>query len=123
MNGKRGTTLVTVMVSVAILGITLAAATSAFIGAAKLTKHAGCVSAASNFAEGVMERVSAQPYASIQSANVRTALPRLPEAACSVAVTKREAGLKEVTVTCSWVEAGSPFRVQFATLAAEGGPR
>jgi len=114
--------LVAVMVSVAILAIALAAATSAFMSASKLTKHVACFTTASNFAEGVMERTCSKPFGSIKSADV-TAPAALRNGKCSVSVTKREAGLKEITVTCSWVEGSSPYRVRFSTLAAEGGRR
>lgn len=123
MSNTRGAALVTVMVSVAILAIALVAATSAFMSASKLTKHAACFTKASNFAEGVMERTCSQPFGSIGTANVTTGLPDLPQARCSVLVTKPEAGLKEITVTCSWVEGTKPCRVRFCTLAAGGGGR
>jgi Tfp pilus assembly protein PilE len=122
MSSKRGAGLVSVMVAVAILAITLTAATSAFMSASKLTKHAGCFTKASNFAEGVMERVSAQSFGSIRSTEVH-APAALPEGKCSVVVAKRDSGLKEITVICSWVEGTTPHKVRFSTLAAEGGRR
>ena len=123
MSSRRGTTLVTVMVSGAMLAIALVAAASAFIGAAKLTRHAACFTKASNFAEGVMERTCSQPFGSITTVNVTTGLPDLPQAGCSVSVIQPEAGLKEITVTCSWAEGTKPCRVRFSTLAAGGAGR
>lgn len=114
--------MVSVMVAVAILAIALVGATSGFMSASKLVKHASCFTAASNFAEGVMERVSSQSFGSIRSTNV-AAPAALPAAECSVSVTKRGAGLKEIVVTCSWVEGTTPCRVRFSTLSAEGGRR
>ena len=110
------------MVGVAILAIALTAATSAFMSASRLTKHAGCFTTASNFAEGVMERTSSQPFGSIESREV-TAPASLTQGKCSVSVSNRAADLKEITVTCSWIEGSAPHRVRLSTLAAKGGLR
>lgn len=121
ITSKRGMGLVTVMVSMAMLTIALVAATSAFISASKLTKHAACMTSASNFAEGVMERTRSRPFASIRTASVTNGLPKLPQAECSIAVAVPESGLKDITVTCSWVEHSVPYHVRFSTLVAGGG--
>ena len=121
MSSKRGMALVMVIVSIAILAIALAAAASAFMSASRLTKHAGYVAAASNLAESEMERVRSQPFASIGTANITRNLPSLPQSQCAVSVIKPEPGLKEITVTCSWVERKIPYHARFSTLVAGGG--
>ena len=122
MSKERGAGLISVMVAVAILAVTLAAATSAFLSASKLTKHAAYFSKASSFAEGVMERETAMSYSRLESRNV-AAPAALPEAKCIVAVAARSAGVKEVTITCAWTEGSKPYRVRFSTLVTEGGRR
>lgn len=120
MTSKRGVALVMVIVSIAMLAIALAAAASAFVSASRLTKHAAYVTAASNFAESEMERVRSLPFASIRTASV-AGPAGLPGAKCAVAVAVPEPGLKEITVTCSWVERKIPYYARFSTLAAGGG--
>jgi len=120
MNRTRGTTLVTVIVSIAILAVALASAASVFISAAKLAKHAANVTSAASFAESVMERVRSQPFASMESADVERGLPNLPGVRCEIAVASPEPGLKQITVTCSWTEGANPYNVRYSTLAAGG---
>lgn len=120
MNRMRGTTLVTLIVSIAILAVALASAASVFVSASKLTKHAANVTSAANFAESVMEHVLSQPFASTRSIDVKRDLPGLPGVRCAVAVAMREPGLKEITVTCSWAEGANPYSVRYSTLAAGG---
>jgi len=120
---KRGLALISVIVAVAILTCALTMAVSAFVSAARLTRHAANFTAASNFAEGVMERVKAEPFAGIKTAEVRSGLSTLPQAACTVNVKPAGDGLKEVAVACSWVEAGQRREVRFSTLVAMGGAR
>lgn len=120
MNRTRGTTLVTLIVSIAILAVALASAASVFISASKLTKHAANATTAANFAESVMEHVRSQPFASIKSVDVKRGLPSLPDVRCAVAVSLPEPGLKQINVTCSWSENGRPYNVRYCTLAAGG---
>ncbi len=119
---RRGAGLVAVMVSVTVLAIALTAATSAFMSASRLTRHAAHFARASNYAEGVMERVSSQPFRSIKNTDIE-APAALPGGQCVVSVTDRKGGLKEVTVTCSWVEGETSHRARFSTLVAEGQQR
>ena len=121
MSSKRGTALVTVIVSIAILAIALAAAASAFMSASRLTKHAAYVATASNFAESETERVRSLPFDLIKTANITGGLPNLPQSQCAVSVIKPEPGLKEITVTCSWVERKIPYHARLSTLIAGGG--
>ena len=120
MSRARGATLITLIVSIAILAVALAAAASVFLSASKLTKHAANMTAAASFAESVMEHVRSQPFASVKSVSVTRGLPNLPGARCEVTVAAPEPGLKQITVTCSWVEREIPYSVRFATLAAGG---
>jgi hypothetical protein len=113
--------LVMVIVSISILAIALAAAASAFMSASRLTKHAAYVTAASDLAESEMERARSLPFASIRTANVTTGPQNLPQGKCTVAVASPEPGLKEITVTCSWVERKMLYQVRYSTLAAGGG--
>lgn len=123
MIGRRGVSLVTVMVSVALLAVALTAATSAFFSASKLTRHTAYATMAGGFAEGIMERTIAQPYGSIRSTGVARNLPKLPQVSCSIDVSDRESGLKEITVGCSWVEGDTPHTVRYSTLKARGAAR
>jgi hypothetical protein len=91
------------------------------MSASRLTKHAACMTTAGNFAESEMERVRSQPFESIRTANITRGLPSLPQSQCAVSVTKPEPGLKEITVTCSWVEGKTPYHARFSTLVAGGG--
>ncbi len=120
MNRTRGTTLITLIVSIAILAVALASAASVFISASKLTKHAANTTSAAGFAESVMEHVRSQPFASIESVDVKRGLPNLPGIRCAVAVKSPEPGLKEITVTCSWAEGANPYSLRYSTLAAGG---
>ena len=120
MSSRRGATIITLITSIVILAIALAAAASAFLSASKLTRHAGCVTTASNFAESVMERVRTEPFGSIKSTVVARGLPKLPGASCAVAVSTPEPGLKEIVVTCSWIEGRTPCSARYATLVAGG---
>lgn len=120
MNSRRGATLISLMVSIAILAVALAAAASAFISAARLTKQAGHYTAASNFAQSIMEREMAQPFNSIRTGSVTDHLPNLPNAACGVTVDRPEPLLKQVTITCSWTEGRSPRTLRLCTLVAGG---
>jgi type II secretory pathway pseudopilin PulG len=120
MSRRRGTTLITLIVSIAILGVALATAASVFVSASKLTKHAANMASASSFAESVMEHVRSQPFGSIRSVDVTRGLPKLPGVRCAVAVRSPESGLKEITVTCSWAEGDNPYSVRYSTLAAGG---
>jgi len=110
-----------VIVSIAMLAIALAAAASAFISASRLTKHAACMTTAGNFAESEMERVRSLPFDSIRTANITRGLTSLPRSQCAVSAIKPEPGLKEITVTCFWVEGKIPYHARFSTLAAGGG--
>ena len=120
MNNQRGTTLITVIVSIAILAIALSAAASAFISASRLTKHAANYTTASNFAQSEMERVLTQPFESIRTTEVPKGLPALSDARCVVTVDRPEPLLKQITVTCSWVEGKTAHSVRFSSLAAGG---
>jgi len=120
-HSARGVTLISVMVSVAILAIALAMAASAFIGAARLTRQAADFARAGEFAEGVMERVRLQPFDSVRSVAVVKGLPDLPRARCEVRVTLREPALKEVTVMCSWHDDDRARNVRYCTLIAQSG--
>jgi len=120
---NRGLSLVAVVVSAAIVAIALAAATSGFIGASRLTAQAARFTVASNFAEGVMEQVRSRPFAGIASADVHERLPKLPGVGCNIDVRQRGPALKEITVTCSWMERNRPRNVRFSTLVARGGAR
>lgn len=120
MSRTRGTSLITLIVSIAILAVALAAAASVFVSASKLTKHAANTASAASFAESAMEHVRSEPFASIKSVDVTRGLPNLPEVRCGVTVTSREPGLKQITVTCSWSEGGTPYSVCYSTLAAGG---
>lgn len=120
MTNRRGSTLITLLVSIAILAIALAAAASAFISASKLTKHAADYTTASNFAQSVMERTIAQPFNSIHTSTVSKGLPNLRNAACGISVTESVPRLKQITVTFAWTEGKSPRSLRLATLVAGG---
>jgi len=116
----RGATLISLIVSIAILAVALAGAASVFVSASKLTRHAANMTAAGSFAESVMEHIRSQAFGSIKSVGVTRGLPKLHSARCEVSAVARERGLKEITVTCSWVEGKSSYSVRFATLVAGG---
>jgi type II secretory pathway pseudopilin PulG len=120
---KAGFSLISVVVAGGIVGIALTLAASAIIGGARLSEQAVHLTAASSFAEGVMEQLTAQRYESITRRTVTDDLPRLSEVRCTVDVTERDGALKEVVVTCSWQERERPRSVRFATLVAKGGAR
>jgi|GEM_PF-1371289 len=120
MNRRSGTSLVSLIVSIAILAVALASAASVLISTTRMTKHAANQSAAASFAESVMEHVRSQPFASIGSVNVTRGLPNLPGVRCAVEVTSPERRLKQITVTCSWAERANPYSVRYSTLLAGG---
>ena len=123
VSGARGLSLVAVIVSVAILGVALTMATSAFLSSSRLTKQAANFTLASNFAEGVMERVRSQPYGAIASRQVTNGLPKLSGATCEVKVAPQGDSLKQIVVTCAWREGERRRGVKLATLVAKGGSR
>ena len=120
MSNRSGETIITLIVSIAILAVALAGAASVFISASKLTRHAANMTAAANFAESAIEHVRSEPFASIKTVNVTRGLPKLPGVRCAAAVASPEPGLKEITVTCSWAEGQTPYSVRLATLVAGG---
>jgi len=120
MKDNRGAGLIGVMVSIAILMIALTAAVSSFYSASRLTKEVNSLSIASNFAEGVMERTTALPFDQIITSEVTDRLPELPEVSCNVNVKPCGNGLKEVTVTCKWIEMKRERTTGFSTLIARG---
>jgi hypothetical protein len=120
---NKGFSLVSVVVAGAIVGIALALAASALIGGSRLSQQAVRFTAASNFTEGVLERVTAKPFESISARTVTDHMPTLPGARCEISVTPRGEGLKEVLVTCSWRERDRPRSVRLGTLVAKGGAR
>ena len=116
--------MITVIVSIAILAVALAAAASAFISASKLTRHGANFTTASNFAQSQMEHAIGQPFGSIRTTKVSDALPALSNVACNVTVESPEPMLKQVTVTCTWVDGRDRLcSVEFSTLVAGGGRR
>lgn len=120
MSNRRGMALITLLASIAILAIALAGAASVFVSASRLTKHAACVTTASNCAESQMERLRSQSFGSIRTTSVNAGLPKLPGARCDVSVTTPEPGLKEITVSCSWTEGKRPYTVRLSTLRSGG---
>lgn len=120
---NRGVTLVSVMVAVAILAIALTMSTSAFIGASRLTQHAAHLSAASDFAQGVMEQVIARGFEQARTTQVTDRLPKLEGFRCEVQVTQAGLGLKQVVVTASWRDEGRARNVRLSTLLAKGRAR
>ncbi len=120
MSNRRGSTLISLLVSIAILAIALAAAASAFISASKLTKHASDYTTISNFTQSAMEHTIAQPFSSIRTSSVSKGLPKLPNTACRVDVKETEPLLKQVTVTCTWTEGKAPRSMRLSTLVAGG---
>lgn len=120
---NKGMTLISVVVAAGILAVALAMSTSAFISGTRLTHSAADFTRASNFAEGVMERVRSEPFGRIESMDVTNGLPNLPGARCGVEVTSQAPNLKQITVTCSWNDGKRPRRVQFSTLVVKGGER
>lgn len=117
--GSRGVTLVSVMVAVAILAIALTMSTSAFIGASRLTQRATHLSAASDFAQGVMEQVIARGFEQARTMQVANGLPKLDGFRCQIEVTQAVVGLKQVLVTASWQEEGRARSVRLSTLLAK----
>ncbi|MDO8589375.1 MAG: hypothetical protein Q7T82_20320 [Armatimonadota bacterium] len=122
-SGERGTALISVIMSIVILMIALSMVTSVFFSASRLTRRAADFSAASNFAEGVLERVTAEPFNRAQTAEIRNDLPKLPGAECFVAVRQLEDGLKEVTVSVSWTQEKQRQKTTLSTLVARGAIR
>ncbi len=120
---REGLALVSVIVAATIVGIAVSMAATALIGGVRVSQQAAHFTTASSFAEGVLERVRAQPFGPISSGPVTEALPRLAGAQCRIGVTPRGPGLKEVIVTCSWSERGQARSVRLATLIAKGGVR
>lgn len=117
---QRGVGLISVMVSIVILLTALSLITSTFVGASRLTHRAANFTSAGNFAESVMERVTSQPYDRVVATKITNGLPKLPGVQCDIAVRNTGDGLKEVTVTCSWLEGQTPRRTEFSTLMAKG---
>lgn len=117
---NRGFGLVGLMVGIVILLIALTMAASSFYSASRLTKQAASFTRASNLAEEVVEQIRLQPYASIHTREIKTGIPKLPDARCMANVKERESGLKEVTVTLSWLEDTRSREVRFSTLIAKG---
>jgi type II secretory pathway pseudopilin PulG len=120
---ERGTGLISVMVAMVILLVALSMITSTFFGASKLTRRAANFTAAGNFAEGVMERVTSQPFDRVITTKVTDGLPRLSGADCAVGVRDTGEGLKEITVTCSWSEGDQRRKTALSTLMARGDRR
>lgn len=119
-HNNRGFGLAGLMIGVVILLIALTMAASSFYSASRLTRQASSFTKASNFAEEVIERVRLQPYASIHTTEIKTGIPKLHDTRCMANVKEREPGLKEVTVTCSWLEGTRHREVRFSTLVARG---
>lgn len=122
-DSRRGATLISVIVGIAILSIAATMAASTFFGASHAAKRAAEFAGAANYAEGVMEHITAQPFESIQTKEVTDGLPELADVNCSIAVTSAGEGLKEVTVTCSWQGEETRRMVRYSTLVARGGGR
>jgi hypothetical protein len=120
---ERGTGLISVMVSMVILLVALSMITSTFMGASRLTHRAANFTSAGSFAEGVMERMTSQPFDRVAATKVTNGLPRLPGAECAVSVRDAGDGLKEITVTCSWLEGQQRRKTAFSTLMARGDRR
>lgn len=123
LSDNRGGTLLSVIVAVVILTIALTMATSSFYSASRLARQSASFTLAGNFTEGVLEKTRSQPFDTIRTTEVATDLPKLPQAHCTVSVTERAAGLKQVTVKCSWLEGKRTRKTEFSTLVAKGGAR
>lgn len=120
IHSNRGIGLVATIAAIAILVVALTAGVSTFVGSSSLVRQANDLDAASNFAEGVMEQVRAQPYTRIQSAEMTSELPKLPGARCEVEVKETAPGLKEIVVRFIWSEKKRERSVVFSTLVARG---
>lgn len=123
ISDRRGTTLLTVVVSIAILSVALTMTTSAFFSASRLTRQAADFARASSFAESVLERVRVQPFESIATSQVTNGLPSLIDARCSIDVKAPEPGLKEITVTCAWTSGEKQRQAAISTIVAKGALR
>lgn len=123
LTNNLGIGLISVIVAIAILATATTAAVSVFFSAARLTRLAADFTMASNFAEGVMERVTADPFDDIAAKETTAGLPVLSDAKCLLDVKPAGDGLKEVTVTCSWNEGETRYHITFSTLVARGGAR
>jgi hypothetical protein len=120
---RRGYNLVSVIVATAILAIAVTMAASTFISASRVAKGSADFTVASNYAEGVMERIRLEPFDRVKTTNVTNHLPALPSVKCEIEVAAQSPGLKQVTVTCSWAEGRRARHVRFSTLLAKGGVR
>ena len=101
----------------------LTVAVTAFYTGMRLDKQSTGFIQATNFAEGVMEKTSALPYAQVKSEQITTRLPHLPEFKCAVNVTEIGSGLKEVLVTCSWKSGSLTREAKLSTYVAKGQSR
>lgn len=112
-----------VIVAASIVGIAVSMAASALISGSRLSQQAVNLTTASSFAEGVLERVTLQPFESIFTRTVTEDQPDLPGVRCDISVTHRSPRMKEVLVNCSWRERDQVRSVQVATVVAKGGVR
>lgn len=120
---QRGTTLISVVVAIAILTVALSMAVSTFYSASRLTRRSMEFTAASNYAEGVLEKTELMPYSQLHTMEITGSLPKLKGAQCMQQVTETNDGLKQVTVTCSWLSGSQKRSVRLSTLAARGSIR
>lgn len=120
MNRQKGTTLLSVMVSSGIILVALTIAVTAFYSSSRLNKQSNSFVQASNFAESMMEKTIDLPYSKMQPRSVSEGAPKLPEFACRIVVTPKDAGLKEVTVVCSWLSGNLHRETKLSTLVASG---
>lgn len=123
MNDRRGMTLASVVISTMIVAVTLTVAVTAFYTGMKLDKQSTGFIQATNFAQSVMERTFALPYARVKSEQITTGLPNLPEFKCAVDVTEIGSGLKEVLVTSSWKSGSVTREAKLSTYVAKGQSR
>ena len=123
MNDKRGFTLASVVISTAIMAVTLTIAVGAFYSSVRLDRQSAAYVQATNFIEGVMERTAALPYSRVESKQMTTGLPNLPEFKCAVDVSERGPGLKEVLVRCGWRAGSTTREAKLSTYVAKGQAR
>ena len=105
--GRRGVTLVELMISLVLIGVGLVGVMCMYSQAASTNEYARHASQATIAAQSVLERVQSMTYADLEVSaepyDVTSLLPSsLPEASGTMLVEQYAPSLKQVTVTVQW---------------------
>jgi prepilin-type N-terminal cleavage/methylation domain-containing protein len=122
MHAPRGFTLIEVVIAIFLVGL-LAVLTANILTATPLATHAKEEQTALAIASNRMEALRAGGYAALPASGPFSdaSLANLPGGSGEVTVSTYNSNTKEVTVTVSWNEDGTPHDVVLTTLVTEIG--